>query len=49
MVVAVQIVGGWCVLSVAAAFGLGPVLHGMRRLADRHETPAPVARDRGVA
>ncbi len=39
MVVAVQIVAGWCLLSVVAAFGLGPLLHGMRRLSDRHETP----------
>lgn len=48
MVVAVQIVGGWCLLSVLTAFGLGPLLHGMQRLADRHETPQ-VAADRSVA
>jgi hypothetical protein len=48
MVVAVQILGGWCLLSVLAAFGLGPLLHGMARLADRHETPR-VAADRSAA
>jgi hypothetical protein len=48
VVVVLEIVGGWCLLSVLAALGLGPVLHGMHRLADRHETPQ-VARDRSVA
>lgn len=48
MVVAVQIVGGWCVLSVLAAFGLGPLLHGMQHLADRHEAPQ-ASSDRNAA
>lgn len=48
MVVALQVVVGWCVLSTVVAFGLGPLLHGMKQLADRHETPQ-VSSDRSAA
>lgn len=48
VVVAVEIVGGWCLLSVLAAFGLGPLLQGMNSLADRHETPE-IRRERTAA
>lgn len=48
MVLALQIVGGWCAVSVLAAFGLGPLLQGMKNLADRHETPV-LRRDRTAA
>lgn len=48
MALVVEIVAGWCLLSVVAAFGLGPLLHGMRHLADRHEAPRAAA-DRSAA
>lgn len=48
MVVVLEIVGGWCLLSVVAAFGLGPLLRGMKQLADRHEAPQ-VSSDRSAA
>lgn len=48
MTLAVSIVAGWSVLSVLAAFGLGPLLRGMGELADRHERPRAV-RQRAAA
>lgn len=48
MVVALEIVGAWCAASVLAAFGLGPLLQGMKSLADRHETPE-LGRERTAA
>lgn len=48
MALAVQILAGWCLLSVLAAFGLGPLLHGMKVLADRHEAPR-LTSDRSAA
>lgn len=40
VVIALEIVAGWCAISAVAAFTLGPLLRGMQNLADRHEAPA---------
>lgn len=39
MVIALEIIAGWCAISAVAAFALGPLLRGMKNLADRHEAP----------